>query len=418
MNATTYRKAIASVSPPAAITRLRGTNWRVSGAFLAWFFGLWALSWVAIAISGVQHDWFGDPKALRFTNETQPLWLYTWARWDGQWYLSIASQGYNAVPYYDTAFFPLYPLLIAVVHGLTTLPWAGAGLIVSYACLALALVYLYKLARLDLGRDGAVRACLALLLYPTAFFLLSVYTESLLLLLTCAALYYARTGRWWLVAILAYAAGLAKIAGLVLAVALLFEALLGDANAPAAMRNGEWRSLLRPRALLSRLSLPKVAALLGVPLGILTYMAYLYWLMGDPLAFVKAQSAEFWRGDAAFWETQWNLATYYFSSGFVSYDLPKLGDLAALALLVVMLFYLARNVRLSYAAFAGAFLVVVILSRDVFSLNRFLLTMPPIFIGLASAAPRTPRTWAALIAVFVPLQIFFALRFFLWQWVD
>jgi hypothetical protein len=373
---------------------------------------------MATSLFGIRHDWFGEPDALRFTQETQPFGLYVWARWDGQWYMSIASGGYGSVPYYATAFFPLYPLLIAGVHAVTSLPWAGSGIVVSYACLAGAIVYLYKLARLDLGRDLSVRACIVLLLYPTAFFLLAVYTESLLLFLTTAALYYARTGRWWLVALFAYAAGLAKIASVVLAVALAFEALLGEKNSPALAKRESWRNLLKPRDLLTGLTPAKVAALLAVPAGILSYMVYIYGRMGDPLVFVKAQSAEFWRGNAPIWETQWNLLAYYFSSGLSHYDLPRLGDLIALALLVVMLFYLARNVRLSYAAFVGAFLLVVVLSRDVFSLNRFILTIAPVFIGLASAARRTPRTWAALLVVFVGLQIYFALRFFLWQWVD
>ena len=83
------------------------------------------------------------------------LLVAPFARWDSVWYLAIAHGGYAHQPA-RTAFFPLYPLVLrglGVVIGSDLI----AGLLVSLACFALALVLLYRLVALELdqGRRGS-----------------------------------------------------------------------------------------------------------------------------------------------------------------------------------------------------------------------------------------------------------------------
>jgi hypothetical protein len=73
--------------------------------------------------------------------------------------------------------------------------------------------------------------------------------------------------------------------------------------------------------------------------------------------------------------------------------------------------------RVSYAALMVTFLVLLVLSGDLLSLNRYILTVAPVFIGIAAIARRRPVAWAVMLALFVPLQSYFAVRFFLWGWV-
>jgi hypothetical protein len=49
-----------------------------------------------------------------------------WTRWDGQWYLKIASEGYR-VDDGSSAFFPLYPWIVTVMGWLAgeRFIWAG-----------------------------------------------------------------------------------------------------------------------------------------------------------------------------------------------------------------------------------------------------------------------------------------------------
>lgn len=397
---------------------LSRVDWRIPATLFVWILGLWLLSWVAVAASGITSTWMGEPTAAHFNQEREPLALYIWSRWDGQWYLNIAYGGYGTIPY-DAPFFPMYPMLVAAMHAITPLPLAGDALLVSYIFLVLGLIYLYKLARLDLDRDLTTRAIITLILFPTAFFLVSVYTESLLLFLFCAALYYARLGRWWLVVPIAFAAGLTKIMAFALVLALFAEVLLGEANKPDGLRAVNWRRLLNPltlgRLLISRLNIAKLAALVAAPLGLFTYMMFLYWRYGDPINFITVQPIRFWRVRRTFLEQVWFLLSR-FSQGITAGDLPKLSDIFIMLFLVGLVIYLALKLRLSYAIFIVGFLIVLVMSGDTLSLNRYMLEMGPAFIGIAALTRHLPRTWAAMLTLFVPLQIYFALRYFLWNW--
>ena len=81
----------------------------------------------------------------------------------------------------NIAFFPVYPLLMRYV-GRALRPAAGdlylGGIVVSWVAFALAMVVLYRLARLDLPRRRAERAVLLTAIFPFAFFYGVVYTES------------------------------------------------------------------------------------------------------------------------------------------------------------------------------------------------------------------------------------------------
>jgi hypothetical protein len=146
--------------------------------------------------------------------------LGVWARWDALHYLMLARVGYFGVGVGDSVFYPLYPALIRFV----ALPLAGdnllSALVVSSAACVVALAMLYLLAEREYGTTAARWAVLALAVYPTAFFLLAPFTESLFLALTLAAFVMAGERRWWLAGLLGAAASLARGPGLLTAAAL------------------------------------------------------------------------------------------------------------------------------------------------------------------------------------------------------
>ncbi|HEV2061475.1 MAG TPA: mannosyltransferase family protein, partial [Solirubrobacteraceae bacterium] len=123
-----------------------------------------------------------DPQGL--TDGAGPL-----ARWDSVWFLEIARDGYDRA--HDAAFFPLYPLLVRLGGGSVL-----AGAVLSLACFAAALWLLHRLVALDFGERVARLCVLLVAVFPGAFFFSAVYSESLFLLLSVAAVYGARTGRW------------------------------------------------------------------------------------------------------------------------------------------------------------------------------------------------------------------------------
>lgn len=141
------------------------------------------------------------PKGRWIADPNSPF-LSLWAKWDSQWYIQIVREGYWFQPLQQSnvAFFPLYPLATPLM-----MPWqveakSWAGFLVSNLAFLVTLIFLYKLAEMELGqRDGGRRTVAYLAFFPTAFFFSCVYTESLFLLLSIACIYWARR-RWWLAA--------------------------------------------------------------------------------------------------------------------------------------------------------------------------------------------------------------------------
>lgn len=172
--------------------------------------------------------------------EPWSLFLSTWQRWDALWYQKVAEEGYQAGP--TTNFYPLYPLLARML----SVPLGGhvvwAELILSSVCFVIALRLLYALTLRDSPRrtrnlelatrsselEAHREARLAVLLqafFPTAFFLLAPFTESLFLTLALAAFWLARRERWWASGLVAFFAALTRLNGVGLALPLAFEYL-------------------------------------------------------------------------------------------------------------------------------------------------------------------------------------------------
>ncbi|WP_162907021.1 mannosyltransferase family protein [Allorhizocola rhizosphaerae] len=204
-----------------------------------------------------------------------------WHRWDTVWYVIIADSGYE----YDqrsTAFFPLYPMLIRVMNPVLPGGTFEAALIVSILCCLAALVLVHRLTAEMLGPAHAQRVAYYLLAFPTGFYLIAAYNESLFIALAVASLYCMRRGHWWMAGLFAGFAGATRMAGVMLALAFVYEYL----------RQRGWRGI--------RLN---VLGLGLVPAGLGVFMFYCWRVLGDPLHFMESQKAWFRYGFKAPWIT-------------------------------------------------------------------------------------------------------------------
>ncbi len=147
---------------------------------------------------------------------------FRWSNWDGGHFRGIAENGYLPD---QTVFFPLYPLLIKILN-LTGFDATWAGLAISHISLIFALFFLYKLTALDFTEAVARRSVFALLIFPTSFYLGTLYSESLFLASTLAAFYYLRTNRAQLGGMFAAASVATRLAGVASFAGLLGERLL------------------------------------------------------------------------------------------------------------------------------------------------------------------------------------------------
>jgi len=183
-----------------------------------------------------------------------------WVRWDAVHHLNLAQRGYFEVPEADTIFYPLYAFLTRLAAGLLGGDTIVAGL--AIACLATwaALTSLYRLTDCSLGPAAARWSILALAAFPTSFFLLAPFTESLFLALTLGAFLAAYRGRWWIAGAFGLLASLTRGPGMLSALALALIAWKG------------WRG--SARTLVAYWVTPMLAAV-GLPLA--GGLAFLFW---------------------------------------------------------------------------------------------------------------------------------------------
>ena len=91
-----------------------------------------------------------------------------------------------------------------------------AAYLISLAAFLAALVLLYRLVALELGRERAEPAVLLLAVFPASLFFGAPYSESLFLLASVGAFYAARTGHWAWAGAAAGAAAATRSAGILL----------------------------------------------------------------------------------------------------------------------------------------------------------------------------------------------------------
>jgi hypothetical protein len=196
--------------------------------------------------------------------------LGVWNVHDTQHYISIADNGYGKEPFFYTAFFPGFPLLIKLVSFLIGGQSLLAALLITNISALVFFWYLYRLAEADYGEEIARRAVIISAVFPTSFFLFMGYNEPPLLAFTVAAFYYGRQQKWWLAGILAGCAALVKQPGIFLLLPLGYM---------------YWRQYVAYRdRRRGTLFLKKLewAWLLLIPIAALGYVAYRYLLLGTP----------------------------------------------------------------------------------------------------------------------------------------
>lgn len=184
-----------------------------------------------------------------------------WGYFDGVHYLRLIEKGYVDVG--TQAFFPLYPILVSTLSKLTGLNAYLSAVLLSLAALSLSLIVLWQLYP-----KQKARLTIFLLLFPTSFFLLSVYTESLFLLLSLCFFLFLKSDRFFFAALTAALASATRLVGVFLGLVLV------------------WRLFRRYQG--ARPLYVFVLATLSLS-GFFFYSYFLWSNFGDPLMFLHVQ---------------------------------------------------------------------------------------------------------------------------------
>ncbi len=321
--------------------------------------------------------------------------------WDGRWYLKIAEHGYphqlvNEGNGSRWAFFPAFPAAVRALAEVTRLSLPDAAFVAAFVFGLTSALAIWLAVQEVFGSRLADRTVLLYVFCPTAYILSMAYTEGLFLTAAAACL-FALSRRYWLTAALcACVAGLTRNTGAVLVLAVVVTAL------PAAWRGRSLR--------------PAVAAAVA-PLGLASFTAYSWAMVGTPVAFLTSE--RFWQGQHFIWfmtPLEGLVAAVGQGPGGQTF-VPDAMAGAALILGCVGIWLLDRMGRPGGATLVGGGRITIPASWWVYtigallaaysayftdSIPRYTMAAFPLFVAFAWALPR--RMDAAVVGVMACLQ--------------
>lgn len=344
----------------------------------------------------------------RVVGEVHPLAIGIHWQWDAAFhYYDIAAGGYQAKEL--PAFFPLMPFVVralaTVLNGWqppTSLPleradWTTliAGIVVAHGSALLAFSLLFELVSEETGDEAtAERAVLYTAIFPLAFFYAVPYTEALFLAASVGTFLAARRGFWIRAGLWAAVASATRLVGILLLPTLALEI---------------WLVWLRGKLPLTA-CLRAAFGLVLAPLGLLLFMLHLWQRVGDPFAFLHAQSSfkhsfmfplhTLWHGISRSGRELWGI----FGSS-PSDPLVVLNTVVVLGFLAVLIVSVQKW-RPTYV-FYGILLFALSLSSVpdgdfMRSTSRYVMVFFPVYMTLARWGQR-PLVHQAILALWLPL---------------
>ncbi|HLF74677.1 MAG TPA: mannosyltransferase family protein [Anaerolineales bacterium] len=346
--------------------------------------------------------------------------------WDSEYYLSIAIGGYSdprspqLTPQgvvtspqatkatqsgpgssesvsSNYAFLPFYPLLIRAlayplqVFGLSPIATATlAGVLVSALGTLFGMLALFDLTRDSLGEEGALRAAFYLIIFPTGFFLIQVYTEGLFAGLAFGCLAMLKRKQWLAASLFAVAATMTRAVGIALVIPM----------AMAWLRAGEWMELHpeRRQVYRDRIPLRPLANALLVLSPVLTFLAWKSSYPGQ--AFDIIQTDLYGRGTL-----QLGTAFYLWFEAFLSmlsgnnpqHTAYYLTEFLGLAIAILACVVTVKDYP-EIAWFSIAVVLISWSSGPAQGFHRYMLGAPAVFVALArwGRDPVFDRAWTIL----------------------
>jgi len=364
----------------------------------------------AVRLGPVINPYANDPIFLASLDGRQlngPLngLIEPWHRWDTGWYLKIAVKGY-APDDGSIIFAPLYPALIAAARVLVGDTLLGALLVTNVCCLIYLIVF-YKLALRETNSPAATHhALLALVTFPTAFYLLAGYTESPFLVFTAGVFLAARNKHWWLTAVLAACASLTRLQGWILFFPLGWLAFM---ESPRFWQSGTWAERIKQ-------AIPRLAAVGAAPLASLGFMLY------TPLAGLGSISDAYLVPWAVQVRPPW--AAVIDTIGKIAAgraNLIEYAGLIAVVIIVALALVSLRTLPLVYHLYIWPTLFFILLRYyPLYLLNgtmRYVLDFFPLFITAGIILHHHKRWRVVWVAVFGLLQVIMLFLFARWLWV-
>lgn len=328
--------------------------------------------------------------------------LESWRRWDANGYLSIAENGYSGWVendmYVCLVFFPLFPWLIKFV-ALFVGQYTLAGIITSTICYGIACVYIYKLLCEEYTDEIAENSIISMSIFPFAFFLGCIMTESLFVAILAAFFYHLRKHNWWIVSILGFFACLTKVQGVLLALPIFVE-LVYEKKAILLLKQRNWKSLWHDIM---------VPGLLCVPmfLGIGVYLYINYHVAGNPFIFLEYQKNNWGNSMLNIFSTisyvQRNAAVDWHTSTAMCIWIPE--SILFFVYIGAIIYGIVKKMKPSYLSYLIIFFIITYSSSWLISGGRYTISALPLFMIEGIVLTKRPKwklpIWGISIALFM-----------------
>lgn len=331
----------------------------------------------------------------------QGLLLAPWQRWDALWYERIARIGYSSDE--STSFFPLFPVLMRRVATFLGGDFVLAGVIICTVAAFFAFVLLYRITAQVLDVYSAKRAVLYWAIFPTSYYLLGGYAESVMAACALATLYFAQRKIWWLTGIAAAGATLTRPVGFLVLVPVVIEVMQQAVG---------WSKRLR-------MILP---SLLATTLAMGAWILYLQLALNDGLLWMHSEEA--WKRVFVFPGQTILLTIQKIIEG--QFLLPNIIDLVLTMIVFGAILTGIKKVPLSFSAYALVMLIVPMLnyaqsgtyaSIPMAAGGRRAMVVFPAFISLGGLV-RGRWLQPAWIAFSLSFQAVLFIEFVRWIWID
>lgn len=308
----------------------------------------------------------------------RPVVFQALASFDGIHYIMIAQRGYLQ---YEQAFFPLYPNLIKSLGK----SFLVNGVFISVFSFILGLFFWKKYLKLITKNHKNI--LWFWVLFPTAFYFGTVYTEGLFFLLMGATLYLTAKNKWFWAIITGMLAAQTKIVGLALIIPIFWQ-----------NRKKWWIAF-------------------GPIVGFGSYCYYLWKSTGDPLVFYHSQTLFGANREASkiilLPQVMWRYLKIFIYAG---HDFKYFIAMLEMAVLLLSLYLLVKQLLrkrtelLGLNLFSWIVIILPTLTGTLSSLPRYALMAPALFIELGERDNKIVKYIFGIL--FVVLLAFFVRGYF------
>jgi len=340
---------------------------------------------------------------LEQRSEFSKLFLAPWYRWDTSHYIEITDFGYD-FDQVNSVWPPLYPFLIKVISFIFK-PTLLSALVVSNLFFIFGLVLFYLLTKELFSEEMSKESIFYMVVFPTSFFFVAGYTESLFLFFSIAVFLFLRREKWLLAGIFCFLASITRVQGLFLTIPILYELII------------EYRKDRNFKSFIIN-SFPSLYA----PFSYGLFSLYIHFgLRNDwPWQTLSANwSLHFdfpWKGLIGNVQLLLGKTIEY----DVTPDLVKILNLLSALLVIFFLIKLRKKIPVSISIYSWIMLFIAIGKIDdnnaLVSLTRYVLTIFPLFWGFALIV-KNKYLKLGYFVVSISLQIVLLVYFYWWYWV-